>query len=142
MRIILLTLTIGCFFHAGVDAQDQNPDTAKVAQRDLIDIFSKFIKFKKAKPRAENKVYFSFLPLSGTSTNGNRFLVSSFNATFRLGPEYSTNLSSIYFIPYTNLSSRIGFIIKPNVYLNNNEWNMNADLRIIHNDVQTYGLGA
>jgi outer membrane protein assembly factor BamA len=81
------------------------------------------------------------LPLSGASTNGNSFIVSSVNATFRLGSVMRTNLSSIYFIPYTNLSTRFGFIIKPNVYLSDNTWNMNGDLRIIHNDVETYGLG-
>ena len=79
---------------------------------------------------------------SGTSTNGNRFLVSSFNATFRLGSVRNTDLSSVYFIPYTNLSSRIGFIIKPNIWLNKNKWNLNGDLRIIHNEMRTYGLGA
>jgi hypothetical protein len=122
-------------------AQVQNPDTAKVVQKDLIDIFLKYIHLKKGKEHREKKVYFSFLPLSGATTNGNRFLVTSFNATFRLGSVSSTNLSSIYFIPYTNLSSRFGFIIKPNVWLNKNKWNLNGDLRIIHNDVRTYGLG-
>ena len=110
-------------------------------QKDLIDISSKYIHLNK-KEHKERKVYFSFLPLSVASTNGNRFLVSSFNATFRLGSIKSTNLSSVYFIPYTNLSTRFGFIIKPNVWLNNNNWNLNGDLRIIHNDVRTYGLGS
>ncbi|HLY70284.1 MAG TPA: hypothetical protein VKR53_11195 [Puia sp.] len=136
----LLTFSI-FLFPTVIIAQQQNPDTAKVRQKDLLDIFSKYIKFKKHKIPKEKVVYFSFLPLSGASTNGNSFIVSSVNATFRLGAAFSTNLSSVYFIPYTNLSTRFGFIIKPNVYLNNNDWNMNGDLRIIHNDVETYGLG-
>lgn len=127
------------FFALG---QVQNPDTAKVRQKDLIDIFSKYIHFKKQKIPKERKVFFSFLPLSGATNNGNRFIVSSFNATFRLGALKTTNLSSIYFIPYTNLSTRFGFIIKPNIYTSNDKWNFNGDIRIIHNDVNTYGLGA
>jgi hypothetical protein len=130
------------FFPAVIIAQQQNPDTAKVRQKDLLEFFFKYIKFKKHKILKERIVYFSFLPLSGASTNGNSFIVSSVNATFRLGSANNTNLSSVYFIPYTNLSTRFGFIIKPNVYLNDNEWNMNGDLRIIHNDVETYGLGS
>jgi outer membrane protein assembly factor BamA len=138
---IVSALFFFLFLPAIILAQHQNEDTANVRQKDLLDIFSKYFTFKKNKPHKEHRVYFSFLPLSGATTNGNSFIVSSVNATFRLGSE-NTNLSSIYFIPYTNLSTRIGFIIKPNVWLNNNEWNTNADLRIIHNEVQTYGLGA
>jgi outer membrane protein assembly factor BamA len=134
---VLFLLAPVCVF-----GQVQNPDTAKVRQKDLIDIFSKYIHFKKQKIPKERRVYFSFLPLSGATNNGNRFIVSSFNATFRLGDIKSTNLSSIYFIPYTNLNTRWGFIIKPNIYTQLNKWNFNGDLRIIHNDVDTYGLGA
>jgi hypothetical protein len=142
-RLLLVTLVAFLFFSQHADAQLQNPDTAKVVQRDLIDIFSKYIHFaKRRKLEKERKVYFSFLPLSGATNNGNRFIVSSFNATFRLGEIKTTNLSSVYFIPYTNLSTRWGFIIKPNIYLQKNKWNLNGDLRIIHNDVETYGLGA
>jgi outer membrane protein assembly factor BamA len=121
--------------------QQQNPDTAKVRQKDLLGLISKYIKFKKRKIPKDRKVFFSFLPISGASTNGNSFVVSSVNATFRLG-DLNTNLSSIYFIPYTNLSTRFGFIIKPNVWLKDNKWNLNGDQRIIHNDVETYGLGS
>ncbi len=133
--VSLLFLSINAF------AQDQNADTAKVKQKDLIDIFVKYVHLKKKKIPKERKVFFSFLPLSGASTNGNSFIVTSINATFREGPINTTALSSIYFIPYTNLSTRIGFIIKPNIYLKDDKWNMNGDLRVIHNDVSTYGLG-
>jgi len=144
MRIRKMMLIVIPFFlfPAIMMGQQQNPDTTKnVRQRDLLEFFSKYIKFKKRKIPRERKVFFSFLPISGASTNGNSFIVSSINATFNLGSSQTTNLSSIYFIPYTNLSTRFGFIIKPNVYLHDNQWNMNGDLRIIHNDVETYGLG-
>jgi hypothetical protein len=146
LRMFFVALVLGIilpvFTFSQTAPQVQNPDTTtNVKQKDLIDIFSKYIKFHKKHPGKERKVYFSFLPLSGATDNGNRFLVTSFNATFRLGGIDSTNLSSVYFIPYTNLSTRIGFIIKPNVWSNKNLWNMNGDLRIIHNDVETYGLG-
>src|ERR1700712_529077 len=138
----LISISVFVFiFSATAFAQDQNADTAKVKQKDLIDIFVKYVHLKKKKIPKERKVFFSFLPLSGATTNGNSFIVTSINATFREGPINTTALSSIYFIPYTNLSTRIGFIIKPNIYLKDNTWNMNGDLRVIHNDVDTYGLG-
>jgi outer membrane protein assembly factor BamA len=141
-RIFLAAVVLAVIMPGKLFSQTvQNTDTAKVKQKDLIDIFSKYIHFHKKKLEKERKVYFSVLPLSGATNNGNRFLVTSFNATFRLGAVNTTDLSSVYFIPYTNLSTRFGFIIKPNIWLSNNLWNMNGDLRIIHNDVQTYGLG-
>jgi hypothetical protein len=140
IRVVISAIIFSILIPAVLFAQQQNPDTAKVRQKDMLDIISKYIHFKKRKIPKERKVFFSFLPLSGASTNGNSFVVSSVNATFELGP--STNLSSIYFIPYTNLSTRFGFIIKPNVWLKNNKWNLNGEQRIIHNDVETYGLGS
>ena len=73
MRIKFFLAIATFFLLDGVDvfAQGQNPDTAKVVQKDLIDIFLKYIHFSKKKEHKERKVYFSFLPLSGASTNGN-----------------------------------------------------------------------
>ncbi len=129
-----------CFVHSAL-AQQQNPDTAKVQQKDLLDLLGKYVKLRKRQATPGHGIFFSFLPVSGATTNGNSFVVSSVNATFKLGsPE--TKLSSIYFIPYTNLSTRFGFIIRPNIWLSDNNWNMNGEFRIIHNDVETYRLGS
>src|SRR5580704_7842551 len=77
--LILLVFLLGS---GSVCAQDQNADTAKVQQKDLLLYISKYIRFKKRKPANERKIFFSFLPLSGASTNGNSFVVTSINATF------------------------------------------------------------
>ena len=56
-------------FPAALMAQQQNPDTVKnVRQQDLLEFFTKYIKFKKHKIPKERKVFFSFLPISGAST--------------------------------------------------------------------------
>lgn len=67
--------------------------------------------------------------------------MSSINAAFYLGDSSSTNLSNIYFVPYTNFYSRVGFIINPHIWTNGNLWNLTGDFRIIHNNLRTYGLG-
>src|ERR1700686_4434494 len=107
---LLLGIIMPAFTFSQIAPQAQNPDTTtNVKQKDLIDIFSKYIKFHRKHPGKERKVYFSFLPLSGATDNGNRFLVTSFNATFRLREIDSSNLSSVYFTPYPDLSTRFGF---------------------------------
>ena len=67
---------------------------------------------------------------------------SAINMAFLAGNPRTTNMSSIYFLPYTNFSTRSGFIVTPNVWLADNRWNLNGDLRITKNENDTYGIGA
>jgi len=117
-------------------------DTSNLVKRDLIDVFLQMTHWNKLfKPRDSTKINFSLIPVPGSSVGGQEFIVSSINGAFYLGSRTSTNLSTVYFIPYTNFVSRIGFFITPNLWLNENKWNMNGDLRIIGYNLTSYGIG-
>ena len=91
-------------------AQIRTSTAPKVKQTDLIEVTIKALHLTfKEKPPGKKRVSFSFIPVSTTSSGGNKIFVSSINAAFILGPEDSTNVSSIYFLPYTDFSENIGF---------------------------------
>lgn len=114
-----------------------------VVQKDFVDILHNTFNFSRSKKkRATKKVRFSIIPVAPTSAGGKQLAVSSVNATFNLGDPYNTNLSNIYFIPYFNFSGTGGFIIRPNIWTNKNNWNMTGELRVAQNYLDTYGLGA
>jgi hypothetical protein len=135
----LCVLIIGCpEFSRGQQASDSSGPK----QKDLIDVFFDVTHWNSLyKIRNTRKINFSLIPVPGSTVGGNEFIVSSINGAFYLGPRNLTNLSTVYFIPYTNFVSRIGFIITPNVWLSENKWNMTGDLRIIGNDLTTFGIG-
>ncbi|HEX4850766.1 MAG TPA: hypothetical protein VFV08_08175, partial [Puia sp.] len=123
-------------------AQNQHMDSAMAAQKDLVDIFLKITGWETTKEnRGKNKLIFSIIPLASTANGGKQVVVSSINAAFYAGPPATTKISNIYFIPYTNFSSRSGFIITPNIWFSGSHWNANGELRIAKNGVETYGLG-
>jgi hypothetical protein len=116
--------------------------TVDSTQVDLVDVFIGKRKFKEAnKYRSDRKVYFSFFPAPVSTPGGGRALITSVNAAFSLGDPTTTNLSNIYFIPYTDFSSRFGFYMRPNIWLANNSWNFIGDYRIAHFPQYTWGLG-
>jgi hypothetical protein len=126
-----------------LSAQQTAVDSSAVQQKDLIDIVFKLFKAEKAQEnREKRKVLFSIIPLASVSGGGRQVVVSSVNAAFYLGPSSTTNISTINFIPYTNFSDRLGFIITPNIWLDENKWNLTGEFRIANNIVNTYGLGA
>ena len=118
-------------------------DTSNLGKKDLIDVFLQWTRWNKLfKKRDSTKINFSLIPVPGSSVGGQEFIVSSINGAFYLGSRANTNLSTVYFIPYTNFVSRIGFFITPNLWLSENKWNMPGDLRIIGYNLTTYGIGA
>ena len=126
-----------------VSAQQPGIDSASVPQKDLIDIVLKLFKAEKAKEnREKRKILFSIIPLASVSGGGRQVVVSSVNAAFFLGPPTTTNISTVNFVPYTNFADRLGFIITPNIWLDENKWNLTGEFRIANNIVDTYGLGA
>jgi outer membrane protein assembly factor BamA len=128
---------------SGTSFSQRTVDSAQGESGDLIDIFYNITHWdNKSKNRDSRKIHFSLIPVPSSSVAGSEFLVSSINGAFYLGSPLSTNLSTVYFIPYTNFISRLGFIITPNVWLSENKWNMTGDLRIIGFDLNTYGIGA
>jgi hypothetical protein len=117
-------------------------DTSKLVKRDLIDVFIQMTHWNKLfRARDSTKINFSLIPVPGSSVGGQEFIVSSINGAFFLGSRTNTNLSTIYFIPYTNFVSRIGFFITPSLWLSENKWYMTGDLRIIGYNLTSDGIG-
>ncbi|MDN3584068.1 hypothetical protein [Mucilaginibacter flavus] len=124
-------------------------DTAKrlndtVPQRDLIDIFrSAFnVKPRKISTQEKKKFYFSFLPIATSDgRSGGRALFTSTTAGFYLGDQATTNLSSFVFTPYFNLKGRYGLPIRSSLWLNDNQWNIIGDTRMLVYPQYTWGLG-
>lgn len=117
----------------------QHKDSVQV---DIIDLlFGKKKQEKVAEVRAGRKVYFSILPAAASIPGGGRAVITSINAAFYTGNPEETNLSNVYLIPYTNLGSRYGLYIRPNIWLPKNTINFIGDYRIAHFPQYTWGLG-
>ena len=114
-----------------------------IHQRDLIDIGKRLLKIK---PPADQdstgqKVYFSFLPFSTAVPGGGHALITSTTAGFYLGDRKDTHMSRVTFTPYTNFGQRFGFPIRSYVWLNENKWVIDGDIRILKYPHDTWGLG-
>jgi hypothetical protein len=124
------------------DTSRKNTDT--VSQKDLIDVVRSLIK-EKPKPRSDTakikKFYFSILPVSSSEYGNGKAIITSTTAGFYLGERSTTDLSSITFTPYFNLTGRYGLPIRSNVWLNDNQWNIQGDTRFLVYPITTWGLG-
>ena len=111
-------------------------------QVDIIDLLYGEKKQEKTdKIREDRKVHFSILPAAASIPGGGKAVITSINAAFYTGNSEETNLSNIYLIPYTNLGSRYGFYLRPNIWLPKNTVNFIGDYRIAHFPQYTWGLG-
>lgn len=118
-------------------------DTAR--QTDLIDIGKHLFNINPKKPRVqrEKKVYFSILPVPGAVPGGaGRALITSTTAGTYLGPKSTTNLSSATFAPYWNLHGRYGLPLRTSIWLRDNTWNIQGDIRFLVYPQYTWGLGS
>lgn len=113
------------------------------AKTDVIDIAVKIFSWDTTARRdnGNKKVFFSLMPVSGGSGDKGVTL-SSINAAFYMGDPKTTNLSNIAFYPTTNFSSYFQFRIFPNLWLENNKWNIPGKLEFSYISQDTYGLGA
>lgn len=133
---------------SGLHAQatpDRNT-TDSVPQKDLIEVVSSIFSSREKEAeieagRTDKKVNFSLIPVAGASAPAGKVAVSSINAAFYLGNPEVTNLSNVFFIPYTNFSNQLGFIFRPTLWSNRNEWNFTGELRLASNDFNTWGIG-
>ena len=91
--------------------------------------------------RSARKVHFSVLPAAVQAPGGGKVVITSINAAFTLGDPKTTNMSNIFLIPITDLSSRYGLYIRPNIWLADNNWNLVGDYRIAHFPQNSWGLG-
>ena len=126
-----------------IPKQSAVKDTSR--QTDLIDIAKELFKINPQKPRVqqEKKIYFSILPIPGAVPGGaGRALITSTTAGTYLGPKSTTNLSSATFAPYWNLHGRYGLPLRTSIWLKDNNWNIQGDIRFLVYPQYTWGLGS
>jgi hypothetical protein len=127
-------------------AQERNDSVSlkQLERSDLIDFGSRLIApaFSKADrdKDLEGKVHFSVIPIAPSRSGTGAISVSAINASFYT--DKHSNVSTVYFYPYTNFTTSYGLLLSPYVWLSKNEWNGTGDFRILHNGMKDYGFGS
>ena len=149
-RSLLQGLIVLFLLHAVMNCAAQTKSTPshtdslinKLDQTDLIDFLVYAFKFgddgKVNRKSKDGDLLFSVIPVAPAS--GDKVAVSAINASFYVGEE--SNISTIYFFPYTDFKESYGLLLSPNIWLDKNKWNAVGDFRFIHNGSAEYGLGA
>jgi hypothetical protein len=116
-------------------------DTSK--QRDLIDIGKEILNIKPPQTvdSTGKKIYFSFLPFSTNVPGGGHALITSTTAGFYLGDRSDTYMSKMTFTPYTNFGKRFGLPIRSYIWLKENTWVIDGDIRLLKYPHETWGIG-
>lgn len=149
VKIICISLFL---YPLALSAQDVSgiiPKTAPIAdtsgQRDLVDVAKRLFRIRPQKKRTveDRVVYFSFLPSGGSvpGAGSGHALVTSTTAAIYLGPRKTTNISSATFAPYFNFKGRFGLPLRTSVWLPNNSWVLQGDIRLLVYPQYTWGLG-
>ncbi len=116
------------------------------SKKDIVDVFQdwKITDSIAPKPkRVGNAFQVSLLPtVAGIPGNSGVAFVTMVSAAFLLGPPQTTNLSNIYFTPYTNFKGKFVFPIRSYIWSKNNKWNFIGDYRYMIYPETTYGLGS
>jgi len=137
---VLCLVPLPLFAQSPVDKTHLTIDTA--GKKDIIDIGRALFHERPRPVSAEKKkIYFSILPVSTTIPGGGAAVFTSTTAGFYLGYRSTTYLSSISFTPYFNLKGRYGLPIRSNIWLNNNDWLIQGDTRLLVYPQYTWGLG-
>jgi len=130
------------------DATNTLPDTRvkkdTAWQTDLIDIGKKAFHIRPhvIRQQREKKIYFSFLPAAGNVPGGaGRALITSTTAAIYLGPRKTTYLSTANFAPYWNFNKRFGLPLRSAIWLSDNSWFIQGDMRFLVYPQNTWGLG-
>lgn len=112
-------------------------------QRDLIDIGRELLQITppEGKDSTGQKIYFSFLPFSTHVPGGGHALITSTTAGFYLGDRTDTYLSRVNFTPYTNFKKRFGLPIRSYIWLKENTWVIDGDIRLLKYPHEIWGLG-
>ncbi len=112
-------------------------------QTDLIDLAKSLFKIdeKSDSAFAKRKVYISLLPAASGVPGGGAALITSMNFSFYMGDRENTNLSTIWFTPYTNFAGQFVIPFKSNIWTANNQLNLVGDLRYMKYPQYTWGLG-
>jgi hypothetical protein len=147
--IILMVLLSGMIpFHSSAQSTSDMPpenepeiDTAR--QVDILDVYKKWFKLPQSpkNPHPENKVFFTLNPLASAPTSSGNAFVTSTTANVYLGPKETTNLSTANFAPYFNFNKRFGFPLRSTIWLKDNAWVIQGDIRLLFYPQYTWGLG-
>lgn len=137
--LLILLLTVP----QSLKAQDQKDSLSRLERSDLIDFGSRLLApaFNKSDrdKEAEGKVHFSVIPVAPARSGSGAISVSAINASFYT--DKNSNISTIYFYPYTNFTTSYGLLLSPYIWLSRNEWNGTGDFRLLYNGMKDYGLG-
>ncbi|MES2332021.1 MAG: BamA/TamA family outer membrane protein [Bacteroidota bacterium] len=152
MRNLFVLLAV--FISFSTLAQDASgviiPPTAvkrrdTIGQRDLIDVARDLFKFRAPKAIREERgknVYFSLLPFNSSVPGGSgRALITTTTAATYFGPKNTTNISSATFTPYWSFSDRFGLPLRTSIWLANNTWTIQGDMRFLFYPQYTWGVG-
>ena len=146
--VILVFLLSGVSFNSfAQNAPDLIPqnqireDTAR--QTDLLDVYKKWFDLPAGKknPHPERKIYFTLNPLANAPTSSGNAFVTSTTANVYLGPKSTTNLSTANFAPYFNFNRRFGLPVRSTIWLKDNAWLIQGDMRFLVYPQYTWGLG-
>jgi hypothetical protein len=144
---VVISLVLAIHIKRGYTQNVRFVDSVDFAlKRDLIDVFRDWnitdSAFKKP-PRDNKRLYLSLLPIvAGVPGSSGVAFVTTFSAAFLLGDPRTTNLSNIYFTPYTNFEGKFVFPIRSYIWSKDNEWNFIGDYRYLIYPESTYGLGS
>jgi hypothetical protein len=121
------------------DSTKTAPKTDSVRQVDFIDYLSKWFKPKSNDSTRKNKkIQFSLFP-SASSTG--KTSITSFNASFLLGPAKNTTASAVYFYPYISFGDEYGIEVQPYLFSSGNKWHFNGEYFWLNYPQNTWGLG-
>jgi hypothetical protein len=116
-----------------------------IGQTDLIDVASRLLRLhphKSVRQESGKTVYFSLLPFNSSVPGGSgRALITSTTAATYFGPRNTTNLSSATFTPYWNFSGRFGLPLRTSVWLADNAWTIQGDIRFLVYPQYNWGVG-
>ena len=135
------------WFSNSIFAQRGLIDTADFTQKkDIVDVILSYKLLDttyKPPARVSKRLRVSLLPtVAGTPGGEGVAYVTAITASMFLGNPQTTNLSSIYFFPYTNFKGKWIFPIKSYIWTKDNRWNFVGDYRFLIYPELTYGLGS
>lgn len=124
-------------------SQSRDSTIVHPRDRDLIDLVTNKIKLKGKSPNPKRgRVYFSAVPSATSNVGSKTMILSAINAAFYVGDPKNTYISSIYFVPYTDLSRQYGFTTSFNLWYDQNLWNFPGEFKIQKLSPYSYGLGS
>lgn len=124
-------------------SQSRDSTIVRPEDKDIIDLITNKIRIKeKAHNPKRGRVYYSVIPSPSSNIGAKTMIVSAINAAFYVGDPKTTYISSIYFVPYTDLGRQYGFMTTFNLWSDKNLWNSPGEFKIQKLSPYSYGLGS